>query len=102
LSKPVRSTGFESPLRFRRLSFVYAEHEDIFESLLWSAFRACRREEFLLYAHAEKDIKLRPPPAWVSARIPHALYVVVPPSASPPDFLNPQDNLLPEVESVLI
>ncbi len=102
LSKPVRSTGYESPLKFKRLSFVFSENEDIFETLLWSAFENADPDEFLVYTHANADTKLRPPLGWVCASLPHALYTVVPPGEPIPDFLNPAEVRNPEIESQLL
>lgn len=102
LTKPVRSTGLEEPLRYRHLSFVFADNEDIFESLLWQTFENADENEFLAYAHNETDIRYRPPESWVSASLPHALYSVLPPGSEMPDFINPTSSIHPEIESFFI
>jgi hypothetical protein len=99
LSKPVASTGLESPLSFQYLTHVFADNEDIFESLLWSAYQNVPKTDFLLYAHCADDYRLLPPETWVHTQIPHALYAVVHPEIHPPDFLHPSHNLNPELEA---
>lgn len=99
LTKPLSRTGLEAPLKFRHLTFVSVENEDIFESLLWTAFESIPRDEFLVYGHCLRDFRLNPPESWIAARLPFGLYAVVPPEMDPPAFLHPSHSLNPEIES---
>lgn len=99
LSKPIRSTGFESPLKFQYLTFVNADNEDVFESLLYEAYDQVSNDEFLLYAHAEADLRLLPPEDWITSSMPHSLYAVLQPDEAYPGFLNPSINQNPEMEA---
>lgn len=99
ISKPIASTGLETPLSFHYLTHVVADNEDIFESLLWHAYERVPKTDFLLYAHCNDDYRLMPPESWIAAEIPHALYAVIHPDMEPPDFLHPSHNLNPELEA---
>jgi hypothetical protein len=102
LSKPIRSTGLEAPLKFKYLTHIHVDNEDIFESLLGAAFDGAASDEFLVYAQVDQDIRLLPPPNWITTQIPHALYSVIPPSQDPPGFLHPSISLNPEIEAHLL
>jgi hypothetical protein len=102
LAKPVASTGIESKLQFRYLTNVFADNEDVFESLLYSAYDHLTPQEFLVYAHTEQDYRLLPPLSWVSASLPYALYAVAPPEKEMPDFLHPSISLNPEIEAFTV
>jgi hypothetical protein len=99
LAKPVASTGRESKMQFKHLTFVNADNEDVFESLLATAFETVSSQEFLLYAHVEQDYRLLPPQSLISASQPYALYSVVPPDKEMPMFLHPSLSENPEIES---
>lgn len=99
LAKPVASTGEESKLQFRYLTNVFADNEDVFESLLYTAFENMTSQEFLLYAHTEQDYRLSPPLSWISASLPYALYAVSLPEKEMPLFLDPSISLNPEIEA---
>lgn len=102
LAKPVISTGVEAKLQFRYLTNVFADNEDVFESLLYTAYENISPQEFLLYAHTEQDYRLLPPEDWVSASLPYALYAVVPPEKEMPAFLHPSISLNPEIEAYTV
>lgn len=102
LTKPVASTGLEEKLQFAYLTHVFADNEDVFESLIATAFEQIGKEHFLLYAHTEQDFRLLPPKDWISASFPYALYSVVPPEFPVPDFLNPAISLNPEIEAFTV
>jgi hypothetical protein len=99
LAKPIISTGFETPLSFKFLLNIFVDNEDIFESLVYTAFENALPSEFLLYTHCEKDYRILPPLAWVSSSLPFALYAVTPPAKEMPEFLNPAIGLNPEIEA---
>lgn len=102
LTKPVASTGLEQKLQFDYLTNVFADNEDVFESLVYSAFDEVGPNKFLLYAHTEQDYRLLPPPNWISASYPYALYSVVPPEKKMPDFLHPSISQNPEIEAFTV
>jgi hypothetical protein len=99
LAKPVSSTGRETHFQYRHLTFVNADNEDIFESLIATAYETVTSHEFLLYAHVEQDYRLLPSESWISASQPYALYSVVPPDQEMPAFLHPSLSENPEIES---
>lgn len=99
LTKPTSRTGEDAPLDFRFLTFAQADNEDIFESLLWTAYEEAPKNEFLAYARCKQDFRLNPPLNWVSAELPLALYAVIPPEDQPPGFLHPTQLLNPEIEA---
>jgi hypothetical protein len=99
LAKPLVSTGVESKLQFRYLTNVFADNEDVFESLLYSCFESLTPHEFLVYAHTDQDYRLLPPQSWITASLPYALYAVAPPEMEMPAFLHPSQGLNPEIEA---
>lgn len=99
LAKPVVSTNEESKLQFRYLTNVFADNEDVFEGLIYTAFENMTAQEFLLYAHTEQDYRLLPPLSWISASLPYALYAVSLPEKEMPSFLDPSISLNPEIEA---
>jgi hypothetical protein len=102
LAKPLNSTGYESPLQFRYLTNVFADNEDVFESLLYRIYEESLPQEFLMYAHTEQDYRLLPPETWISASLPYALYSVSPPAAEMPGFLHPSISHNPEIEAYTV
>ncbi len=102
LTKPVASTGVENKLQFRYLTNVFADNEDVLESLLYAAYDYLTPSEFLIYARAEQDYRLLPPQSWISATLPYALYAVTPPEKEMPAFLHPNISLNPEIEAYTI
>jgi hypothetical protein len=102
LSKPIRSTGQESPLKFQYLTNLFVDNEDIFECLLTHAFENAERDEFLLYSQVEKDIRISAPESWISAEVPMGLYAVVPPGEVIPDFLHPAISYNPEIDPCFV
>jgi len=99
MTKPWTRTGEEAPLKFRFLTFLSVDNEDIFESLLWHAFDGIAKDEFLTYAHCNGDFRLNPPLSWVSAQMPFGLYAILPPEGETPTFLHPTQTLNPEIEA---
>lgn len=89
LTKPAHRLKVEASLDFRYLSFLFADHADVFESLAWDAFEEARETEFLVYLQMRSDLHLRPPLSWISARLPHALYGMIPPHDDIPLELHP-------------
>jgi hypothetical protein len=89
LTKPVHRLKQEAPLNFRYLTGLLADNEDIFEALLWRVFNEIHPHEFLVYLQMRQDLHLRPPRGWVHARLPHAMYCLLPQEQALPDFLHP-------------
>lgn len=102
MTKPLVSTGQEAYLKFRHLTNVHADNEDVFESLLWRAWEMTTPQEFLVYAHCDQDYRLLPPQNWIAATQSHALYAVCNPESPMPEFLDPSLSPNPEVESFSI
>lgn len=92
LAKPRYRLRHEAPLDFKYLCFLFADNPDIFESLASDAFDEARDSEFLVYAQMRSDIHLRRPLNWVSAKLPHGLYVLAPPDAGTPSLINPRND----------
>lgn len=90
LTKPASRLKTEDNFHFRYLNCLFANNEDIFESLLYAAFQESRPDEFLVYTHVRTDFQFRKPLSWICARIPFVLYCLVPPDEEPPFFLNPK------------
>lgn len=102
LTKPIYRLGMEASLNFRYLNFLFADNEDIFESLAWIAYEEAQENEFLVYAQARSDLHLRRPMSWVSAKMPYALYALVPPEAETPDFLHPSNDRPASIEPFFV
>lgn len=101
LTKPYSSSGSEENLDFQQCLLLHADNEDIFQSLLWRAWGQIKPTQFLTYSHVDEDIRLMPPKNWISYSHPYGLYVVLPPTANVPNFLLPNSQLNPEIESFL-
>ncbi len=102
LTKPFSRLKVEAPLNFRYLCFLYADNEDIFESLLHAAFDEARENEFLVYLQMRSDLTLRRPLDWVSAQSPYGLYAMIPPDRDPPEFLHPRNDQPVELEPFFV
>lgn len=102
LTKPVYRLGMEASLNFRYLSFLFADNEDIFDSLAWIAYDECRETEFIAYTQMRSDLHLRPPLSWISAKNAHGLYALVPPEQPLPDFMHPSNDRPVELEPFFI
>lgn len=102
LTKPLSRTGEEAPLKFKILTNLYVDNEDVFDSLVGAAFDHSAKDEFLIYTHCNLDIRLNPPQGWVTASHPYGLYAVVPPEVEIPSFLHPSHRLNPEIEASMV
>jgi hypothetical protein len=89
LTKPSYRLQFEEHMQFQYLTHLYADNEDIFETLLWSAFDRARSKDFLVYSQFRDDVIYKKPLNWVCTRIPHGLYSILAPDQTPPSFLGP-------------
>lgn len=102
LTKPVHRLQREASLDFKYLSFLYADHADVFESLATLAYEEARDTEFLVYTQMRSDLHLRRPLTWVSARLPHAIYFLVPPDQARPAILHPSNDRPAMVEPFFV
>ncbi len=93
---------FTTPLQMTLLSFVHCDHPDIFEALLWKAWKESPKNHFLVYAYARLNFKYRRPLSWVSARIPYTLYSILDSNEPPPAFLHPSNERLIECDPLLL
>jgi len=92
LTKPSYRLQLEEHLQFQYLTHLFADNEDIFESLLWAAFERARSRDFLVYTQPRQDLIYKRPLSWVCAKIPHGLYCMVPPDQNSPEFLSPSNE----------
>jgi len=101
LTKPLSSTGQENAMSILTLGHFYANNEDIFESLLHYSYVRYPKADFMMYANNILDYKFFPPKSWISTAQPYALYSVMAPGESLPDFLHPSESLNPEIDILL-
>lgn len=92
LTKPSYRLRHEAALDFKYLTFLFADNPDIFESLASDAFDEARDSEFIVYTQMRSDIHLRRPITWISAKLPHGMYVLGAPDAEPPPFIHPAND----------
>lgn len=102
LTKPAYRLQLEETLQFQYLTHLYAENEDVFESLLWAAFDRARSNDFLVYLQTREEILYKSPLSWVCARVPHGLYCMVPPDQNAPAFLSPSNDTPVSLEGFFI
>jgi hypothetical protein len=98
-TRPLSAPG--EALDFYYLLFLQADNEDIFESLLRSAFERLGPSSFLLYARLEHNYQAKPPPASISASIPFGIFGLLTPEEAPPEFLGPSFSGEPLLEGFL-
>ncbi len=98
LTKPYSRIKIEAGLNFKYLNFLFADNEDIFESLLWKAFDDASESEFLIYAQTRSDLFSRRPLGWISAKMPFGVYLLNMPDKAPPSFLHPRNERPVEIE----
>ncbi len=102
LTKPVTRLKSEQSLNFNYLCFLHADNEDIFESLLWSAYNQSNKKSFLVYSQVEGELIYRRPLSWITAKLPYAIYLILPPDQEPPDFVGPSNDSPCEMEPFYI
>jgi hypothetical protein len=102
LTKPSSRLQMEAPLNFRYLCFLNADNEDIFESLISSAYNESDNNEFLVYTQMRADLHLRKPRGWIGAHVPYGLYCMLPPDQPAPAFLHPNNERHVEVEPFFV
>jgi hypothetical protein len=98
LTKPYSRVKIEGTLNFKYLNFLFADHEDVFSSLLWKAYDDAEENEFLLYSQPRSDIMLRSPLNWISTKMPFGVYLLLPPDQTTPSFLHPKNEKPLEIE----
>jgi len=102
LTKPSYRLQLEEQLQFQYLTHLFAENADVFESLLWTAYDRARSSDFLVYSAGREELAYRRPRNWVTAKIPHGLYCMVPPDVSAPEFLSPSNDLPISLEGFFV
>ncbi|WP_413287873.1 hypothetical protein [Bdellovibrio sp. HCB337] len=102
LTKPAYRLQLEETLQFQYLTHLFADNEDVFESLLWAAYDRARSNDFLIYPQTREELIYKRPLNWVCAKIPHGLYCMVPPDQNAPDFLNPSNDIAVSLEAFFI
>lgn len=102
LTKPVHRLQREASLDFKYLCFLFADHADVFESLAGLAYEEARETEFLVYTQMRSDFHLRRPLTWISARLPHGMYFLVPPDQERPAILHPGNDRPATVEPFFV
>ena len=102
LTKPVTRLKMEENFKFRYLTFLNADNEDIFESLLWASFERARKDEFLVYTQTRTEFMYRRPLNWIGARTPYGVYLMLPPEQEIPSFLLPTNERPIEMEPFFI
>lgn len=98
LTKPISRLKHEAPLVFKYLTFLNADNEDIFETLLWHAYEMANKNEFLVYTQIKSDRHLRRPFNWITAKNPFNLYAMLSPNEEIPEFLRPSNDRTIEIE----
>lgn len=89
-------------LNFKFLSHLYVNNHDIFQSLLFHAYKQSRRNEFLVYQNFDGDLMTWLPKHFIGWSMPFGLYSVGPESLENPS-LQPSPLLpAPFVEAALI
>ncbi len=102
LTKPISRLKIEESFQFRYLNFLNADNEAIFESLLWAAYERSSKKEFLIYTQMRSEYMYRKPLNWIGARLPHSVYLLIPPDREVPNFMLPTNEKPMEWEPVFI
>ncbi|MBK9322742.1 MAG: hypothetical protein IPM97_07320 [Bdellovibrionaceae bacterium] len=102
LTKPSYRLQLEENLQFQYLTHLFADNEDIFEALLWAAFNRARSKDFLVYCQGRNELVYKRPLNWVSSKLPHGLYCMVPPDREAPEFLNPSNEAPVSLEGFFV
>ncbi len=89
-------------LNFRFLSHLFVNNHDIFQALLFNAYKQCRRNEFLVYQNFDGDLVTWLPKYFIGWSMPFGLYSIGPESLENPS-LQPSPLLpAPHIEAALI
>jgi len=98
LTKPFSRLKVESSFNFKYMCFLFADNEDIFESLLWKAYDDAEENEFLVYTQTRSEFLYRRPMDWISSKMPFGVYLLQPPDRELPTFLHPSNENSVEIE----
>lgn len=102
ISPPVTEIKKELPLEEFYLNFLFADNEDIFERLLWTAYDEVGPHGFLVYNQMRSETLYRRPRQWISAQLPYGVYYINLPDKEPPKFIFPQNEVPIEMEPFFI
>lgn len=83
------------PMPMRFLTHLACETPEAFHSLVDEAFSRLEKKEFLVYGHMRGHYRTLPPKGYFSTTLPYGLYVVLPPTSQPPEWLVPGPQSLP-------
>jgi hypothetical protein len=82
LTRPFSSTNKEQTLNFRMLHFLFFDHAEVLNSLVYKAFQDSVTNEFVLYAYQKtSQYSYRPPRGTLHAEIPYGLFEIKKPDA---------------------
>lgn len=82
LTRPFSRTNKEQTLTFKMLHFLFFEHPDVMNSLIYTAYKQSQNNEFLIYAYQPENFFYRPPRGAIQTEIPYALYEIKTPEQS--------------------
>lgn len=89
ITKSAAKSGLTQPMELSFLTHLYADNEDIFEALLYSAWESVGPNNFLVYLANEEDLHLSPPRDWVAVSQRYGLFCILEPDSEIPEFLSP-------------
>ena len=79
LTRPFSRTNKEQTLTFKMLHFLFFEHPEVMNSLVYTAYKQSQNNEFLIYAYQPENFFYRPPRGTIRTEIPYALYEIMSP-----------------------
>ena len=77
------------PIHLKFLTQIESENDEVFFSMVDFAYNELEPDEVLCYAHFEDDAATAEPPGFITSEIPYALYTVLQPNDTLPEFLRP-------------
>lgn len=89
LVKSIKRSGSENALPVSFLTHFYADNEDVLEALLDKAWLTQGPDDFIVYSAFPKELHMKPPPAWITVEQHFAIYCMLAPDETLPDFLSP-------------
>jgi hypothetical protein len=98
IAKPIHRLDSPASFSFLYLNFLFADHHDILEALMWRAYDDAQPFEFLMYTQTRSELMYRRPPQWISAKWPFGLYYVQKPGTSLPTFIHPRNERPAEID----
>jgi hypothetical protein len=87
------------PFKFKFLTHLFADNQDIFESLIETCFNTCTQNEFLIYLAMNDDIQMKPPLNYINTSIPYGFYSILSKFQNSPPYLQANDLSYPWLEA---